>query len=141
MTWIVLAGISALSAAFVTIFGKIGLSGVDPSLATTIQGVLMAFILLVVSTLQGSFHTLGTVSGKAMMFIVLSACAGALSWLTYFWALKSGSASGVAGIDRLSIVFIVLLSALILGERLSWMSILGALLVIGGVILISLSRP
>jgi transporter family protein len=69
--------------------------------------------------------------------IVLAGVAGALSWLFYFAAIKYGFASGAAAIDRLSIVFVVFLAALFLGEALGWQSVLGAILIAGGAYLIT----
>ena len=44
--WIVFALISAVSAALVTLFAKIGLKNVDPILATTIRTVIMTALLI-----------------------------------------------------------------------------------------------
>lgn len=136
MHWILAALLSALFAALVAIFGKIGLKGVDSTLATTVRSAVMAAFLVAVSAAFGKFKTLGTLGGRAMTFIVLSGIAGALSWLFYFFALKNGPASGVAALDRVSVVFVVILAALFLGEKLDARSALGAALVAAGAILL-----
>lgn len=138
--WLVYAFISAFFAALVAIFGKLGLKGVDATLATTIRGIIMAVFLFVVSFLIGKwngFHV-GSLSSKDWILIALSGVAGALSWLFYFVALKGGPTGPVAAIDRLSIVFIVILAALFLGESFGWKTLLGAILVSLGAILITL---
>ncbi len=68
----------------------------------------------------------------------MSGIAGALSWLFYFFALENADAAKVVAIDRMSIVFVVLLAAIFLGEALGWKSVLGALLMVAGAIMISL---
>jgi len=143
MNWTLYAFISAIFAALVAIFGKIGLKDVDSTLATTIRAVVMAVFLIIVSLSLGKFSlhsgsAASTITNKALYFIVLSGIAGALSWLFYFFAIKNGPASAVAAIDRTSIVFVVILAILFLGEKFSWLKIAGALLVAAGAFLISM---
>lgn len=134
----IFAGLSAVFASLVAIFGKIGISKIDSTLATTVRAVVMAVFLVIVSFSLGKVKLLETFDSKAITFIVLSAIAGALSWLFYFLALKSGPASGVSAIDRLSVVFVLILAVLFLGENLTWKSGIGAVLLTIGAVLMSL---
>lgn len=134
MSWIILALLSALFAALVAIFGKLGLGGIDTTLATTIRSIIMAAALTIFAVSLGKFD-LSRVDGKALLTIALSGLAGALSWLFYFAALKTGPAPAVAALDRLSIVFVLILAILFLGEALTWKTGLGALLIMSGAIL------
>lgn len=138
--WIIYAFLSAITAALVAIFGKLGLKNVDSILATTIRSVIMALFLISVSLALKKFQgfSLSSLSSNDWVLIVLAGIAGALSWLFYFFALKIGLASQVAVIDRLSLVFVILLSALFLGESLTLKVILGMLLMVLGAILITL---
>ncbi len=138
--WLLYAFFSALFAALVAIFGKMGLQGVDSTLATTIRSIIMAAFLVITSVLLNKFDgfTLGSLRGKDWVLIALAGVAGALSWLAYFFALKLGTATKVVAIDRLSIVLVVILSTLFLGETFGWKTALGAVLMVGGAILISL---
>lgn len=135
----IFAGLSAFFAALVAIFGKLGLTHVDPTAATAVRAVIMATVLLLGAIVfkKLSFDTLGTFGGKGWLFIVLAGLAGAISWLFYFIALKYGSASHVAAIDRLSIVFVVILAALFLGETFTWATFFGALLMVFGALMIA----
>ncbi|HNT29737.1 MAG TPA: EamA family transporter [bacterium] len=133
--WIPLALLSAAAAAAVAIFGKIGIKNVDSTLATTIRSLVMAFFLVSASTLLGKWKLLSTINNRALLFIVLSGMAGALSWLFYFLALKTGPATGVAALDRLSVVFVLILSVLFLAEQLTWKTGAGALLITAGALL------
>lgn len=136
--WMLYATGSALTAALVGIFGKIGLQQVDPTQATVVRGVIMAVILVLGGLLFGKFagFQLSDFSGKAWVFIVLSALAGASSWLLYFIALKTGPASAVAVIDKMSVVVVILLAALFLGESLTLKSVIGIILTIAGTLFI-----
>lgn len=134
-TWIIYALLSAFFAALVAIFGKIGLAGIDTTFATAIRSVIMAIFLVVVSYVLGKIDFGTSFNLKALAFIALSGIAGALSWLFYFSALKTGPAPAVAALDRLSVVFVLVLALLFLGEHFTWKSGLGAFLVAAGAIL------
>jgi len=137
-SWILFAILSAVSAAFVAIFGKIGITGIDSTLATTVRAVVMAIFLIAVSLTLGKVELIKTLDNKTLGFIVLSGIAGAISWLFYFFALKNGPASGVAALDRLSVVFVLILAVLFLGEHFTWKSGIGAFFLTLGAILMSL---
>lgn len=138
MTWVLYALLSAVFAALVAIFGKMGLSGVDTTLATAIRSLVMAGFLVITALVLGKGTLLGTITGKPLGFIALSGIAGALSWLFYFVALKSGPVTGVAALDRLSVVFVLLFSVLFLAEKLTWKTGIGALLISLGAILMTI---
>lgn len=140
MLYLILALLAALTASLVTIFGKLGLKNVDPTLATTIRSFIMTIFLILVSLFLKRFDnfSLSIFSSKDWVLIILAGIAGALSWLFYFWALKLGPASHVAVIDRLSLVFVILISALILGENFNFKVTLGMILVVIGAVLIVL---
>lgn len=136
--WIIYALLAAVFAALVAILGKVGLEGLDTTLATTVRAVIMAAFLVIVSLLLGKSSLLGSITSKPLLFITASGIAGALSWLFYFFALKHGPASAVAALDRLSVVFVLILAILFLGEHLTWKTGLGAMLVAVGAVLMSL---
>lgn len=138
--WIIFALLAAVSAALVAVFGKLGLKTVDSTLGTTIRSIVMALFLILTSLVLGKWKhfTWASLSSKDWLLIVLAGIAGALSWLFYFFALKNGDATKVAALDRLSIVFVIILAAIFLSEGLTWKSLLGATCMAIGAILISL---
>lgn len=138
MSWIIFALFSAVFAALVAIFGKIGISNVDSTLATTVRAAIMAIFLLIVAGLMGKFKLLSSIDNKALTFITLSGVAGALSWLFYFFALKNGPAAGVAALDRLSVVFVLIFAALFLAEAITWKTGIAAILITLGAFLMVL---
>ena len=136
--WLVYALPSALCAAFVSIFGKVGLTGLDSSAATAVRAAIMALFLMGVVVAEGHTADLPQVFAdrKALAFVALSGIAGALSWLFYFLALKDGAVTQVAPIDKLSVVFAVVLAVMIFGEKVSLAhGIAIAMIVAGGLIL------
>jgi transporter family protein len=136
--WLIFALLSAVSAAAVAIFGKIGLQGIDPNTATAIRAIVMALFLVTFVLIQDRFANLSSIlaNKKAVFYIVLGGVAGALSWLFYFIALKLGKVQQVAPIDRLSVVFAIILAFLFLGEKITLKVGIGAALVTAGAILI-----
>lgn len=137
--WLLYAVLAALTAALVAIFAKLGLKDADPVLATTARSFIMTAFLLITVFALGKFSqfSLTAFSGKDWILISLAGVAGALSWLFYFFALREGEASAVAAIDRLSIVFVIVLAAIVLSEKITWATAIGAVLVFLGAIMIS----
>jgi len=138
-SWLIFALLSAISAAFVSIFGKIGLNGIDSNVATTIRSIIMALFMIGVITVQGKLGHIGEVlvNRKALLFITLSGIAGACSWLFYFIALKTGKVSQVAPVDKLSVVFAILLALVILHEKINLQAGIGVALITAGVLCIA----
>jgi transporter family protein len=135
--WLFLALLSAIFAALVAIFGKAGMKNADPLAASAIRAIIMAaflFTALLVEGKHGAWREVFT-DGRTAFFVILSALAGAVSWVFYFWALKAGEASRVAVVDRTSVVFVIILAALFLGEKLTLKVGLGAALMTAGAIL------
>ncbi len=135
--WMLYAVLAAVTAALVAIFGKIGLKGVDANSATAIRSIIMALFLVGVVTVQGKFTQLHEIFGqkKVLTFIVLSGIAGALSWLFYFLALKTGKVAQVGSIDKLSVVIAAAAAYLFLGEKISPLNTFGVALISVGAIL------
>ncbi len=122
------------------IFAKLGLQNLDSTLATTIRAIIMSGFLVIVSLFLGKFQdfNFSNLATKEWLLIAAAGISGALSWLFYFLAIKSGPVDGVVSIDRLSIVATVILAAVLLGEALTWKIAAGALLMVLGALLISL---
>ena len=138
--WLVYALLSAICAALVSVFGKIGLQGLDANAATVIRAVIMALFLICVMLVQRNFsHVSGILTDKkAMLWIAISGIAGALSWLFYFVALKYGKVSQVAPVDKLSVVLATIIAVVFLHETVSIMSAGGVALITFGIIMVAL---
>jgi transporter family protein len=138
-TWLIFAILSAVFAALVTIFGKIGLESVDANAATMIRAGIMFSTLILIIIFTGKINDASTIfsNSNAMSWIFLSGVAGALSWLFYFLALKIGKVSQVAPIDRLSIVFVIILAFLVIGEKINLKIAIGtAFMAIGAILIV-----
>jgi transporter family protein len=139
-SWQFWALLSAGFAAMTAIFAKLGVDRVNPDLATLIRTavVLVLLFLLVAATRQ--WQPLASIPPRAYLFLLLSGLATGASWLCYFRALRLGDAARVAPIDKLSVVFVAILAALFLGERLSVTGWAGVALIACGAVLVALGR-
>lgn len=139
-SWLIYAFLSAFFAALVAIFGKIGLKNIDSNVATTIRALIMAAFLIVVILFQGKLNQINEIfsNSKALTFVVLSGIAGAISWLFYFLALKRGTICQVTPIDRLSIVFAIIIALIFLGEKVTLFQSIGIVIAIAGTLMIAL---
>ena len=138
MDWFVLAVLDAFFAALVAIFAKVGLQGVDSNVATAVRAIVMTVFVVGFVVAMGKGPQLTQLTSKDMVFIVLSGVAGAISWLLYFAALKMADASKVAPVDRASLLFVLVLSALLLGEKITLKTALAGTLIFIGVLLLAI---
>jgi transporter family protein len=132
MRWTYWALLSAVFAALTAIFGKIGVEQINSDLATFIRTVIILVLLGLIVSIGGAWEPLNALPKRTLWFLVLSGLATGASWLCYYRALKLGPASGVAPIDKMSVVFVAIFAAMFLGERHgvgSWLGI--ALIAVG----------
>ncbi len=138
MTWIIYAFLAALAAAVVGVLSKIGIVGIDSTIATTIRGLSIAVFMGGAALLLGKWETLASTSPKTLVFIVLTGIFGGLSWLWGFMALKAGGdVTAVNAIDRLSLVFLLVLALLFLGEEFTWTKFSGVCFIVFGTLLVT----
>jgi bacterial/archaeal transporter family protein len=137
MSWLFWSLLSAVFAAATAVLAKVGVTGVDSNLATAIRTlVVLVFTWAIVFATDRPAVT--NLSGRTWLFLTLSGLATGLSWLCYFRALQLGPASRVAPVDKLSVVFVILLAAAFLGERLTVGKAAGGLLIAAGAIILAL---
>ncbi|HEX3746265.1 MAG TPA: EamA family transporter [Bryobacteraceae bacterium] len=138
MTWLIWSLLSAVFAALTAILAKIGVAGVDANLATAVRTSVVVIFTWMLALAVRSGTPFQHFTSRTWLFLALSGLATGLSWLCYFHALQVGQASRVAPIDKLSVVFVILLAAVFLGEKLTWGKGLGVLLIAAGAIVIAL---
>lgn len=141
MLWILFAFGSAFFAGITAVLAKIGIEHINSTLATAVRTVVvLAFSWLMVFVV-GSQNTIGQITGKNLLFLILSGLSTGASWLCYFKALQLGDVNKVAPIDKSSTVLTILLAFLFLGEPISLPQILGVLGIgIGTLLMISKKR-
>jgi transporter family protein len=136
-TWQFWALLSAAFAALTAIFAKVGVENVNADLATLIRTIVIVLVLGAIVWAFGEYQPPSSIATRTWTFLILSALATGASWLCYFRALKLGSASQVAPIDKLSVVLVAIFGALFLSEKLTALGWLGVLLIGGGAVLVA----
>jgi transporter family protein len=138
MNWQLWAVVSAVAAGITAIFAKMGLEHVPSNLANAIRTAIVLVLSLVILVASGEHHRASGLTSRAWLFLALSGTATAVSWIAYFKALSMGSATAVTAIDKTSLAVTMVLSALLLHERITWRSLLGVTLVVAGAMLASI---
>ena len=135
--WFVFALLSAVFAALTSILAKVGIDGVNSTLATAIRTVVvvvMSWGMVFLTNAQGG---IGDISRKSWLFLILSGLATGASWLCYYRALQIGDASKVVPIDKLSVVITLVLAFVFLHEQFTIKSLIGCILIgIGTLIMV-----
>lgn len=134
--WWTYALLSALFAALTAIFAKVGVKNIDSDLATAIRTTVIFVIVWGIALIKGVVPNVQGLQKQTWIFLVLSGCATGLSWLFYFKALQIGKVAQVAPVDKLSVALAIVLSILFLGEVVTWKIAIGALMIIGGTIVL-----
>lgn len=130
--WLVFAVLSSIFAALTSILAKIGIEGVNSNLATavrTIVVVIMAWVIVFVTNAQSG---LSEISRRSFLFLILSGLATGASWLCYYKAIQMGEVSKVVPIDKMSTVLTLILAFVVLHERFTVKSAIGAVLITAG---------
>ena len=137
-SWILFALGSAFFAGLTALFGKIGVAGINSNLATFIRTIVILGVTAAILSLRDEWRRTGPIQPKTWLFLVLTGIVTGFSWLCYYRALQLGPVSKVAPIDKLSVVFAILLGILFVGEALTWpVAIGGGLIVAGSIVMIA----
>lgn len=137
MNWIHWSLLSALFAGLTAVLAKAGVSGVNPNLATAIRTTVVLVFTWAIAFATTKPSAMLALPRKAWLFLILSGIATGLSWLCYFRALQLGEASRVAPVDKLSVIFTIVLAALFLREKLTLQHLAGGVLIAAGAVILA----
>ncbi|NLY92330.1 MAG: EamA family transporter [Firmicutes bacterium] len=130
--WILFAFGSAVFAGLTAILSKIGIKNTDSNVATAIRTVVVLFFSWLMVFIVGSQQTIADVSGRTLLFLILSGLATGASWLCYFKALQIGEVNKVTPIDKSSTVLTMVLAFIILGEKITLLKAMAVILIGSG---------
>ena len=130
--WVLYAFGSALFAGLTAILAKCGIRKTDSTVATAIRTIVVLAFSWGMVFLVGSEAQLAEISGRTLLFLVLSGLATGASWLCYFRALQIGDVNKVVPVDKSSTVLTILLAVLFLRETLSWTRGIGMVCIAAG---------
>ena len=133
--WLLFALGSSVFAALTSILAKIGIEGVNSTLATAIRTVvvvIMSWGMVFLTNVQGGITE---ISRRSWLFLILSGLATGASWLCYYRALQIGDASKVVPVDKLSVVITLVMAFVFLHEQVTVKSVIGCVLIGAGTLL------
>ena len=132
-TWIIYALLSALFAGMTSVLAKFGMEKLQADQALFIR-ILTIFVILNGMLMAGHRYTaFRGIASKDILLLIASGITTSMSWIFYYRAMKEGTVSYVASIDKLSIVITLALSFLLLKEPVTAKAAAGSLLIIAGI--------
>ena len=134
--WKLFALGSAFFAGLTAVLAKVGVKNISSNLATLIRTIVIIIFLSILVGIRKEWENPFLLNRKCLIFLIFSGLTTGLSWLCYYRALKTGPASLVAPIDKLSLLFAIILSILFIGERLNIFQWIGAFLIFMGALIL-----
>jgi bacterial/archaeal transporter family protein len=139
--WAVYALAAALAGAVMATLTKAGLERVDSNVGLAVQSVLILLIAWGTVAFQGNLGQLGELDRRSWTYLLLAGVVTGVSSLFLYRALKLGDASRVVPLDRLSLVFAILLGSVFLKEKVGWQVLVGGgLMAVGALVIASASE-
>lgn len=138
--WIIFSLLAAFSAALVVTLSKAGIKNIDSTLAFAIQSVCILIVSWSVVIGQGNLSGVGRIERRVWVYLVLAGIITCMSSLFSFRALKLADAARSSPLDKVSLVFTIILAVIFLKEKINWQIILGAVCMVIGAILIATAR-
>lgn len=118
--WLFYAVGSSFFAGITAILAKCGIRKTDSTVATAIRTIVVLLFSWMMVLITGTWTGITQISGKTVLFLVLSGLATGASWLCYFHALQHGDINKVVPIDKSSTILTILLALIFLHEGLTW---------------------
>ena len=139
--WVAFACGSAFFAGITAVLAKCGIREADSTVATAIRTIVVLAFAWVMVAVVGSSGQIDSIKPMTWAFLGLSGLATGASWLCYFKALQLGDVNKVVPIDKSSTVLTMLLAFLLLGELLSWASVVAMVLILAGTLMMIERKP
>ena len=130
--------LSTLLGGLSVVIQKMALHTLQPDVVAFFRSLVIfvtigIFILFQQKHMTALFH----LEPKQLFYLIVIGILSATVLVLYLYALRQGKASSVAGFDNLTFVFTAIFAVLLLGERLTIPSVIGMILILGGVFLMS----
>ncbi|WP_408902802.1 EamA family transporter [Methylobacterium radiotolerans] len=125
LSWQTWALLSAVFTALTTVLARAGVAGLESDVGVFVRSLVIAAVLGVLFLWTGGIDEFRLLDRRSTLMLILSGFATAASWACLFRALRTGTAAGVATLNKLSLVMVAILGVATLGERLSALNWLG----------------
>lgn len=127
--WIAFSFGSALFAGLTTILAKCGINNTDSNVATALRTIVVLIFSWIMVFVVGAQSGLARLTGRVLIFLVLSGLATGASWLCYFKALQLGDVNKVTPIDKSSTILTMLIAFIFLKEDITYLKSIGMVLI------------
>ena len=127
--WIAFSFGSALFAGLTTILAKCGIKNTDSNVATALRTIVVLIFSWIMVFVVGAQSGLASLTGRVLIFLVLSGLATGASWLCYFKALQLGDVNKVTPIDKSSTILTMLIAFIFLKEDITYLKLIGMVLI------------
>lgn len=134
--WLVYALLATFFAGLTSVLAKFGVKNINSDLGLAIRTAVVFLLVSLNALAWKASRDTSTLTTKAIIFLVVSGITTSLSWIFYYRAIKMGSVSYVAAIDKGSIVLTILLSFWLLKEPMSPKLLIGAGFILVGMIIL-----
>ena len=133
--WLFYAIGSAFFAGVTSILAKCGIRKTDSTVATAVRTIVILIFSWIIVLIVGSQDQITEISGRTLLFLILSGAATGASWLCYFKALQIGDINKVVPIDKSSTVLTILLALIFLQEGISLPKAAAVVVIAAGIFL------
>lgn len=136
--WVIYAVLSAVFAALVSLFAKLGLKDIPSDVGTFYRTIVVFIFASSIVLVKKDYKGAKQITAKSWIFLTLSGIATGGAWLCEYYSLNWGDANPVAVncIGKLSILLTMFLSWLIMKEKFTARSLVGLGLLTAGIGLI-----
>ena len=135
--YITYAFISMFFTGFSSVIAKMGLTDISGELGLAITTLFVCGFVLAFAAWAVPVQELAAVGTRNVYWLGLSGVTTALSWMFCYKALKAGNVATMALIDKGSVVVAMLLAWLLLREVITLRMLIGAVLIVAGLIVIA----
>ena len=136
--WKLQAILAAIFAGLTSVLAKSGLAGISADTGLAVRTTVVFSLVLANAFALGGAGELGVISARQFGLLALSGVTTSLSWIFYYRAMKTGTVSYVALIDKGSILITLVLAFLLLKEPFTARAAIGSALILSGILVLTL---
>ena len=130
--------ISMFFAGLTSVIAKAGLKNVSGDTGLAVRTIFVFALVWLNMVAFNHVKDFANLTKRDVLLLGISGLTTTLSWIFYYKAIKIGNVSEVALIDKASILITLLLSFLFLHEQFTWRVALGAAMILGGLLVLTL---
>ena len=135
-SWLWYTFLAAISGSLSVVLAKAGLREASEYTSLFVRTGILFSVTTAITFRSGQLSDIISLNKQSLLILIATGLCTSIYWIFYYKALRLASAHQVAALDKAGIIVTVLLSALVLNEGISIMTVLGVLLIIVGCVLI-----